>query len=262
MPTRVTAPKGAPCWVDLMTSDHARAREFYGQLFGWTANEPSEEFGGYFMFEKDGIPVAGGMPEMPDAGPPNVWSIYLSIDDAERAVEMATATGAQVIAPAMDVADLGKMAVLIDPAGAPIGMWQPYTFGGFTVLAEPGTPGWFELLTRDYQASVDFYRTVFGWDTRTMADTDDFKYTTANDGDTMLAGVMDATGFLPDGVPAHWSVYFAVADTDATVAKLTELGGSVEQPAEDTPYGRIAVVADPMGARCKLVSGNDQMPAT
>ncbi|HVL05907.1 MAG TPA: VOC family protein [Acidimicrobiales bacterium] len=262
MPTRDTAPNGAPCWVELMTSDHARARDFYGQVLGWTSNEPSDEFGGYFMFENDGVPVAGGMPTMPDAGPPNVWSIYLSTDDADKAVEAATANGGQVIAPAMDVADLGRMAVVVDPGGAAIGMWQPNTFGGFTVLAEPGTPGWFELLTREYQASVDFYRTVFGWDTRTMSDTDDFKYTTANDGDTMLAGLMDATAFLPEGVPAHWSVYFATADTDATIAKLTELGGSVEQPAEDTPYGRIAKAADPMGARFKLVGPNEQMPAT
>jgi len=81
-----------------------------------------------------------------------------------------------------------------------------------------------------------------------MSNTDELRYTTANDGDTMLCGVMDAGGFLPEGVPAHWSVYFAVADTDATTAKLTELGGSVEQPAEDTPYGRIASATDPIWA--------------
>jgi predicted enzyme related to lactoylglutathione lyase len=244
-----------------MTSDHARARDFYGQLFGWTSNAPSEEFGGYFMFEKDGVPVAGGMPEMPDAGPPDIWSVYLATDDAEKAVEVATANGAQVIAPPMDVAGLGTMAVLIDPGGAAVGMWQPNTFQGLSVIAEPGTPGWFELLTRDYQTAVEFYRAVFGWDAREMGNTDDFRYTTANDGDTMLAGVMDATAFLPEGVPAHWSVYFAVDDTDATLAKIVELGGSVEQPAEDTPYGRLATAADPMGARFKLVGPNDQMPA-
>jgi predicted enzyme related to lactoylglutathione lyase len=48
MPTRDTAPIGAPCWVDLMTSDTERSRTFYCQLFGWTAEDPAEEFGGYF----------------------------------------------------------------------------------------------------------------------------------------------------------------------------------------------------------------------
>ena len=262
MPTRETAPTGAPCWVDLMTSDVDRARDFYSQLFGWTSDEPSEEFGGYFMFTKDGVPVAGGMPTMPDAGADNVWSIYLSTDDATKSVEVATAKGAQVIAPLMAVADLGTMAALLDPTGAAIGMWQPNTFHGFGILGEPATPGWFELLTRDHQGAVEFYRAVFGWDTRAMSDTDEFRYTTANDGDTMLAGVMDASAFLPEGMPNHWSVYFAVADTDATIAKLTELGGSIDQPAEDTPYGRIAAVSDPMGARFKLVGPNEAMPAT
>jgi uncharacterized protein len=254
MPTRETAPKGAPCWVDLMTSDHARARDFYCQLFGWTANEPSEEFGGYFMFTKDEVPMAGGMPTMPGAGADNVWSIYLSTDDAEKAVEVATANGAQVIAPIIDVADLGKMAVLVDPTGAAIGMWQPTTFNGFRVLGETNTPAWFELLTKDHAGATAFYRTVFGWDTSTLHDTDEFRYTTANDGETQLAGVMDAAAFLPEGVPSHWSVYFAVENADAAIARVTELGGSVEQPAEDTPYGRLATVADPMGARFKLLA--------
>ena len=254
MPIRETAPKGAPCWVDLMTSDHARARDFYAQLFGWRANEPSEEFGGYFMFEKDGVPVAGGMPSMPDAGADNIWSIYLSTDDAEKAVEVATANGAQVIAPPMDIADLGKMAVIVDPTGAAIGMWQPNTFHGFGILGETDTPAWFELHTKDHAGATAFYRTVFGWDTSTLHDTEEFRYTTANHGEDQLAGVMDAAAFLPEDVPSHWSVYFAVDDADATIAKVTELGGSVEQPAEDTPYGRLATVADPMGARFKLLA--------
>jgi predicted enzyme related to lactoylglutathione lyase len=258
MPTRQTAPKGAPCWVDLMTSDVDRARAFYSELFGWTSNEPSEEFGGYFMFTHGDIPVAGGMPAMPDAGPPDIWSVYLSTDDAEKAVEVATANGAQVIAPPMDVADLGKMAVLIDPAGAAIGMWQPNTFHGFGILGETNTPAWFELLTKDHAGATAFYRTVFGWDTSTLHDTDEFRYTTANDGETQLAGVMDAAAFLPESVPSHWSVYVAVDDADAALAKVVELGGSIEQPAEDTPYGRLATAADPMGARFKLLGPNNQ----
>ena len=84
MPTRETAPIGAPCWVDLMTSDTARSREFYSQLFGWEADEPAEEFGGYFNFAKDGVRVAGCMAADPASGMPDVWSVYLATDDAEN----------------------------------------------------------------------------------------------------------------------------------------------------------------------------------
>jgi uncharacterized protein len=254
MPTRETAPNGAPCWVDLMTSDVDRARAFYGELFGWQSDDPNPEFGGYFNFSKDGILVAGGMPAMPEAGPPNIWSVYLATDDARKAVETATANGGQIIADAMDVHDLGTMAVITDSAGAVIGMWQPGTHQGFGILGEPGTPAWFELLTKDHASATAFYRNVFGWDTSTLHDTDEFRYTTANHGEDQVAGVMDAAAFLPDDVPSHWSVYFAVENADATLAKIVELGGSIEQPAEDTPYGRLATAADPMGARFKLLS--------
>lgn len=262
MPTRATSPTGAPCWVDLMTSDVTRARDFYGQLFGWTAEEPSEEFGGYFMFMKDGVPVAGGMPALPDAGPPNIWSVYLSTDDATKATEVATANGAQVIAPPMEVADLGTMVVLVDPAGAVIGMWQPNTFHGFGILGETNTPAWFELHTKDHAKATDFYRTVFDWDTSTLHDTDEFRYTTANHGEAQVAGVMDAAAFLPEDVPSHWSVYFGADDVDAVLAQAVALGGTVADPAMDSPYGRLATATDPMGARFKLVGPNAQAPAT
>src|SRR5438093_12833154 len=76
MPTRDTAPIGAPCWVDLMTSDTKRARQFYGQLFGWPAEGPNEEFGGYFTSTKDGVRIAGSMARAPGTDMPDVWPVY------------------------------------------------------------------------------------------------------------------------------------------------------------------------------------------
>ena len=261
MPARETAPAGAPCWVDLMTSDPSRARDFYAGVFGWTAEEPNPEFGGYFNFAKNGIRVAGGMASQPDSGQPDTWSVYLAVDDAAKTLEAATAHGGQIIVPAMPVADLGTMAVITDVAGAAIGMWQPGLHKGFGLLAEPGAPGWFEVLTPDYPATVSFYRDVFGWDTQVMGDTPEFRYTVMQRGGEQYAGIMDASGFLPAGQPAQWSVYFGAADTDATLATITRLGGSVVRPAEDTPYGRLAEAADPTGARFKLVGPNDARPA-
>ena len=262
MPTRENAPTGAPCWVDVMTSDVEGARAFYGQLFGWESEEPNEELAGYFNFTKDGVRVAGGFRTMPGAAMPDVWSVYLATDDARGTVEAVKANGGQVMSDAMDVQDLGTMAVVTDPGGAAIGMWQPGRHEGFGLIRDAGTPAWFELLTRDYEGAVAFYESTFGWKTQTMSDTSDFRYTVAVDGEEQLAGVMDASSFLPEGIPNHWSVYFAVADTDAAVARITELGGSVIDPAEDTPYGRIATAADPTGARFKLVGPNEAMPAT
>lgn len=260
MPARETHVPGAPCWVDLMTSDTERSREFYSKLFGWVAEEPNANFGGYFNFDKNGVRIAGGMTkQQPDL--PDLWSVYLATDDAKRTVDAAVAHGGREMLPAMDVDTLGAMAVVSDPGGAAVGMWQPGEHKGFGVVAEHGAPGWFELHTRDYAASVDFYGDVFGWTTNVISDTPEFRYTVLQHGDEQLAGIMDASGFLPDGVPAHWSVYFAVDDTDTALAQIGSLGGATAQPAQDTPYGRLATAADPTGAQFKLVGPNDAMPA-
>jgi predicted enzyme related to lactoylglutathione lyase len=253
MPRRDSAPTGAPCWIDIMTSDVQRAREFYTKLFGWTAGEPSPEIGGYFMFFKDDVPVAGGMQAQPGNDVPDAWSVYLATDDIRKTLAVAVEAGAQIYVDSLDVADLGAMAVIGDPGGAAIGLWEPRAFAGLAVLGETGTPAWFELHTRNYADAIRFYRETFGWQTETASDTAELRYTNATSGTLPFAGVIDATAFLPDGVPAHWSVYFAVDSADATIARLGELGGSVVQAAEDTPYGRLATVTDPMGATFKLL---------
>jgi uncharacterized protein len=249
----MTRPIGAPCWIDLLTSDTERVRAFYAGVFGWTAGEGSAQFGGYFMFMRDGAPVAGCMPKMPGMDQPDAWSVYLSSADAKGTAEKALAHGGQLRDGPMDVADLGTQAILDDASGARVGVWQAKTFPGISAFGETGTPAYFELLTRDYRGAVAFYRDVFGWDVRVMSDTPQFQLTALTDGDETLAGIMDASGFLPPEEPDQWGVYLKVADTDATLARAVELGGAVAQPAMDTPYGRLAAATDPGGARFKLV---------
>ena len=164
MPKRDSAPIGSPCWADLWTSDVDGSRRFYCDLFGWEAQEPSAEFGGYFMFTRDGVPIAGGMGDMGDMPANNTWKVYLATDDIAKTVEAAEANGAEIIAPPMAVADLGIQAVLVDPTGAHVAAWETGTFPGFTVLGEPGAPSWSELFTRDHATAVAFYRSVFHWD--------------------------------------------------------------------------------------------------
>jgi predicted enzyme related to lactoylglutathione lyase len=254
MPTRDSAPIGAPCWADLWTSDVEGSRKFYGELFGWEAQEPSPEFGGYFMFTRNGVPIAGAMGAMGAMPANDSWKIYLDTDDIAKTVAAAEAQGAHVIAPVTPIADLGTQAVLVDPTGAQLGAWQPGTFPGFTVLNEHGAPSWFELQTRDHATAVSFYRSVFHWDTNTVSDSDEFRYSTMREpgADQELAGIMDAARFLPDGESANWAIYWEVDDADETVASVEALGGSVVIEARDTPYGRLAAVADPAGAQFKL----------
>ena len=237
---------GEPCYIELFTADTDAAAAFYGPLFGWTAGEPSPEHGGYRMFDKEGVPVAGLMANDGTAGAPDTWSVYLSTDDAGATVARATAAGATVLVAPMQVDDLGTMAMLLDPTGAAVGVWQPDTFPGTGVRGEPGGPGWFETLSTDYDRSVAFYRDVFGWEVATMSDTPEFRYSTLGRDEDARAGIMDATGLLGDQ-PSRWQSYLLVDDTDATVAQASAAGGTVVAPAEDTPYGRVAQLTDPAG---------------
>ncbi|WP_427169887.1 VOC family protein [Arthrobacter sp. 92] len=250
---------GAPCWIDLMTADPEKAKDFYTRLFGWTYETgDAEKYGGYIMAFKNGAPVAGIMKNDGQSGYPDVWTTYLRVEDIKAAADAATRHGGSIFMGPMEVPEQGQMAMLGDVGGAAIGAWQFGGHTGFQIAAEPGSPAWFELLTRDYESSVNFYRDVFGWETSVMSDTPEFRYTTLGSGDASKAGIMDASAFLPEGVPANWLVYFAVEDADAAVETAVSQGGKLIQPAEDTPFGRMATLADPTGSIFKIAQSTRQ----
>ncbi|MDJ0353103.1 VOC family protein [Pseudarthrobacter sp. PH31-O2] len=251
---------GAPCWIDLMTSDTGKAQAFYGDLFGWTFETGDQEkYGGYITALKNGKSVAGIMQKQPDrAGFPDAWSTYLRTDDARAAVKSAAEHGGAVYLEAMDVPEQGTMAMVGDATGAAIGIWQTGEMTGYELAAEDGTPAWHELHTKDYATAVKFYQDVFGWNTDVMSDTPEFRYTTMGAGDTAKAGIMDASGYLPAEVPSHWQVYFAVADTDAATEKAVAMGAQLIEGPDDTPFGRLATLADPTGARFKITAPTAQ----
>ena len=244
---------GEPCWIHLFTSDVDAAITFYGDLFGWSAGDPSEEFGGYRMFLRGDEPLAGLMPN--DTPNPSVWEVFLQTPDIEATVARARDRGAVIATEVMAVADLGSMTSIIDPAGALVGAWQPEGFPGFVTRAEAGTPGWFETLSSSYADSVAFYQDAFGWSTHVVSDTPEFRYTTLGQDEHARAGIMDGSAFL-DGEPSRWHVYLAVDDTDDTVARAVAAGGEVVLQAEDTPYGRIAELTDPAGVRFRVMGPN------
>jgi uncharacterized protein len=248
----LTHSPGDPNWIELFTTDTDGARDFYGDLFGWTAQDSGPEYGGYIIFERDGAPIAGCMKNDGNAGP-SAWTVYLASDDAAKTAELAKEHGGQVVFDPMQVGQMGYMSLVIDPAGAAVGIWQPLEHQGISARGEVGAPSWFETLSKDYDKAVPFYRDVFGWDVHTMGDSPEFRYTTHGLDDDAKAGVMDASGFLGEQ-PSRWQFYVTVADTDATVAQAEAKGATVVQPAENTPYGRIALLNDPEGVQFAVMS--------
>ena len=247
MGTRTSYAPGTPSWVDVTAADIETARTFYAELFGWTPSvAPEPEAGGYTMFELGDQVVAGGGPPM-QPGVPDMWTVYMTVADADATLATIGSAGGAPLTEVMDVFDAGRMAVAADPGGSPFAIWEPKERIGADRVNDVGCFCWSELASRDVPASVAFYSAVFGWDTE-QSGTDD-----AEDGAT--AAVFTIDGAVIGGVhaagddePPYWSVWFTVTDCDATVDEVVSRGGSVFMPPDDMSFGRGAVVAAPGGA--------------
>jgi predicted enzyme related to lactoylglutathione lyase len=239
--------EGVPSWVDLGTSDIEGGIRFYGELFGWEAPQLAPEAGGYRVCTLKGRPVAGLGPQM-NPGPP-VWATYVNTADADAAAARLTGHGGAVLAGPFDVLDAGRMAVLADPSGAVISVWQPNSHQGAGLVNEPGTYAWSELVATDVEGALSFYPAVFGWTAEILPPGgESVQYVEWKLGDRPVAGMLPKPPTIPAEVPAFWGVYFAVADADAAVEAVTRLGGQIVMPAADIEPGRFAVVSDPQGA--------------
>lgn len=262
MSERTSYEPGTPSWVDLGSPDLDAAAEFYAGLFGWQvpAAENVEQTGGYRRATKDGADVAGLMPLMQE-GQPTVWSSYVAVADADATAAAVKEAGGTVMAEPMDVMDLGRMAIFADPTGAVFGIWQAGTFPGAGRVNEPGALAWNELGTRDVDAAKAFYGAVFGWGFEDHDMGEMGTYTEWQLDGNAIGGMMDIGGRMPDEIPAHWLVYFAVENTDAAVETVKSSGGDVRFGPIDIPAGRFAVVGDPQGAVFAVIQRPEEAAA-
>ena len=245
-------PAGAPCWMDLVSSDPDASTRFYTALFGWTVRE-TPDLPGYRYFQLGDRAVGGVMTNEAEWGMPDGWSVFLRTDDAAATAAAVREHGGTVLMEPMTVEPNGTFVIVRDPGGAVVSAWQPGTELGFGVLLEAGSPAHFELHTQSFDAAVGFYRDVFGWGDH-VTEAPGFRYATYADMSQPRAGIMDdAASGMPEEEP-RWSVYLATEDADATVAQAVSLGATVLMAPEDTPYGRLAVLRDPTGAEFRLQS--------
>jgi len=242
---------GTFCWIELAATDQEAAKKFYCQLFPWSISDvPMGPSGNYTMFQIDGRSAAAAYTitdEMRSEGVPPHWDLYVSVENADDAARRATELGGKVIAGPFDVMDYGRMAVLLDPAGAVFCVWQPKSGIGIYVTAVPGTLCWADLSTPDQVGSAAFYSGLFGWTTM-FSENDPSGYLHIKAGENFIGGIPPARVRDPKTRP-HWLAYFYVSDVDASAAKVKDLGGAVHLAPMNIPNaGRMAIVADPQGA--------------
>jgi predicted enzyme related to lactoylglutathione lyase len=180
---------GTFCWVDLQTSDREGAKAFYGELFGWEAEDmPAGDAGTYTMLRLDGDEVCGLYEMEPEQGIPPHWLSYVSVEDADATASRASELGGTAFGGAFDVDDAGRMAFVQDPTGAMLGAWQPRRHIGARRVNDPGCLGWNELQSREPQAAASFYTGLFGWETETIEENGEPVYVTIKNGGSEGAG--------------------------------------------------------------------------
>ncbi len=254
MAERTKYTPGTFSWTDLATTDQNAAKQFYDQLFGWQAVDyPMDENTTYSMMQIDGKDVAAIAPQpqqQRDAGAPPAWNSYVTVESADAAAERAQKLGATVHAPAFDVMDVGRMAVIQDPQGAYFMAWEPKQHIGASLVNARGALSWNELATRDIDASAAFYRELFGWQVEPFEGME-MPYMTIQNQGHGNGGIRPAQ----ENEPSYWLVYFGADDVEADTSKATELGATKLVEPMDIGVGQISVVQDPQGAVFALYGG-------
>jgi predicted enzyme related to lactoylglutathione lyase len=253
MPEATWYSQGAFCWAECSTTDFEGAKDFYTQVFGLDFEETSIPGGKYGQFQQSGKDVAGltqQQPEEQEQGIPPHWNTYIAVEDAEVVAKEAEGLGGTIVAPAFDVLESGRMAVVMDPTGAAIGLWQAKDHIGAQIYAEEGTISWWELMTQDPKRAIDFYTQLFGYGTEEFPSATGPYMVLKHKGENAV-GIMAAP--QPE-IPAAWTPYFGVADAEATFKKATDLGATVMMPiTEAEGVGRFSWIADPQGAAIAFI---------
>jgi len=119
---------GEFCWNELMTPDTKKAAAFYTAFLGWTTID--HDMGGmtYTMFMQ-GEKGMGGMLQTPAdkvGQVPAHWMGYVSVENVDKSLEKAKSLGANIVVPKTIAGNMGCFAIIQDPTGAHVGMWQPF----------------------------------------------------------------------------------------------------------------------------------------
>ncbi|MCX5081267.1 VOC family protein [Streptomyces sp. NPDC056121] len=252
---KISKTPSAPCWADLSTPDTDAARLFYEGLLGWRSEVVSDPRSQTYGLFRSGEELVAGIGPTRSPKEPSAWLPYYQSAGVDAVIARVKGNGGTVVTGPETIAEDGVFAVCQDPSGAAFGLWQPITNTGFGVVNAPGSFCWFELLTRDPDGSIDFYQSVLGWGAKRHPYGGGGTYTEWSVDDEPFGGMLDTTsGSFPEDLPAHWMVYVAVEDTDATAARCKELGGQILVHPTTIEPGRFAVLADPQGASFAVIT--------
>lgn len=257
---RVDSVLGQFVWYELMTTDAAAARAFYGAVVGWSFQEDTQPPLHYGMISRrDGVMVGGVLPLSPamcEEGAFPSWVGYIATDDLDATLAEVLARGGRQYSETVEIPE-GRFAMVGDPWGAAFYLMQPRSAPGSAPsrafeMGAVGSVGWNELAAGDFDAALTFYGELFGWEpsgSMDMGALGQYQFM-AREGET-LGAIMPKLPEMPRPV---WSHYIRVADIDAAHAAVLAHGGQVLQEPMVVPGGDYIINAvDPQGAAFALV---------
>ena len=254
----MAAEQSAFVWYELMTSDVAAAKVFYGAVVGWNTRDMPMPAMTYTVLEAGEIGI-GGIMKLPreacDAGAKPCWVSYIHAADVDGAAAKVQRLGGSMHHVPTDIPDVGRFAMVADPQGAAFYLFRPGQ------PAKPDTPvppnaqghvGWRELHTTDWPKAFDFYNAMFGWQKGNSVDMGPmgtYQLFTINGADA--GGMMNSSVAVPR---CFWLYYFNVGDIDAAAGRIAAGGGKIMHGPHEVPGGGWIVQAtDPQGASFALV---------
>jgi hypothetical protein len=248
---------GVPCWIETWQDDGEAAADYYGRIFGWEAEQTSSADGGTFRICRlRGRDVAAIGSPIPDEAPPiPSWTTFIQVDSAAETADQVKEAGGSVIVGPMDSLEGGRIAIVADPAGAALAIWEQARHRGAQLVNEPGAWTMSMLVTPDPDQAVRFYGDVFGWSTESFGEMTLFTLSGFVGGEPEQPVPRDVVAVIAppgtaDGAPPHWSVGFWIRDPDEAARLTREMGGQVLAEPFDIPGAgmRQAALADPQGA--------------
>jgi predicted enzyme related to lactoylglutathione lyase len=221
-------------WMDVVSTDLPTSALFYKRVFGWQLSEPWDHHGGnYRMLTRDGHYLAGAEQITPAKGAPR-WTVFVVTEDMQGLIRAAVADGGAVTFAPEPLGQLGTVAMITDPLGATLGVWEPATFDPRRVGAIDGRFTGAELVTSDVAATSSFLTTTLGWEGGVPS----------ADGRSAQFRSGTAIATIIAGEQGEWRPILGVRSVDEIV-EIVELAGGTCHPAR--PNG-IVEAADSMGA--------------
>lgn len=110
--------------VELSTTDPAKAKSFYGQLFSWKMDDMPMGPDLIYTMIQTGEGAGGGLMKQLIPNAPSAWLAYVNVDDVKAATAKAQSLGATVMKDITEVPGMGWFSIIVDPTGAPLGLWE------------------------------------------------------------------------------------------------------------------------------------------